>query len=176
MPDLKATILRFGLFELDFDAQRLVREGRTVRLQPQPFKLLCLLATNAGKVVSRDDIRSALWSGDTFVDFDQGVNFAISQLRDALGEDAERPVYIQTVPRRGYKFVAPVSAVTGEEERPIETSTQKLSKLMWANISELRLAEQQRRLRGTRLKQFALVGGAALVTAAAILLLILLRG
>ena len=117
-PNAKARILRFGMFELDLEAQQLSREGRIVRLQPQPFKLLCLLAENPGKVVSREDIRSALWSGDTFVDFDQGVNFAIRQIRDGLGENAEHPVYIQTVPRRGYRFMAPVTEVTDDDDLP----------------------------------------------------------
>ena len=162
-PDLKTTLLRFGAFELDFDAQQLLRSGRTVRLQPQPFKLLCLLATNPGRVVTREEIRSALWPGDTFVDFDQGVNFAISQIRDALGEDGERPVYIQTVPRRGYRFVAPVTPVVSDSKPAIETPTQKLSKLMWANISELRIAEQRRELQAQRLRQIALIVGAAAV-------------
>src|SRR5687767_12282537 len=121
-PNAKARILRFGMFELDLEAQQLSREGRIVRLQPQPFKLLCLLAENPGKVVSREDIRSALWSGDTFVDFDQGVNFAIRQIRDGLGENAEHPVYIQTVPRRGYRFMAPVTEVTDDDDlEPVES-------------------------------------------------------
>src|SRR5258708_30938476 len=68
-------IFRFGLFELDTDSEELLKDGRTVKIQQQPYKLLCLLITQAGKVVSRDDIRAALWPADTFVDYDQGVNF-----------------------------------------------------------------------------------------------------
>ena len=162
-PNLKTTLLRFGAFELDLEAQQLLRAGRTVRLQPQPFKLLCLLATNAARVVSREEIRSALWTGNTFVDFDQGVNFAISQIRDALGEDGDRPVYIQTVPRRGYRFVAPVTPVTTDGTPPINTPSQELSKLMWANISELRMAEWRREMQAQRFKQTALVVVAAVV-------------
>ena len=144
-PATKATILRFGIFELDLEAQQLLKAGRTVRLQPQPFKLLSLLAMQAGKVVTRDEIRTALWSGDTFVDFDQGVNFAIRQVRDALGEDADSPVYIQTIPRRGYKFVAPVTTVAAETTASLDSPTQQLHKLMWANISELRMADERRK-------------------------------
>jgi DNA-binding winged helix-turn-helix (wHTH) protein len=156
-PDTKATILRFGVFELDLEAQRLLRAGRAIRVQPQPFKLLCLLAENGGKVVTRDEIRAALWSGDTFVDFDQGVNFAISQLREALGDSAERPVYIETVPKRGYRFLAPVTSIREEEPPSLETPTQRLSKVMWANISELRIAEQRRELRWRQLKRAAII-------------------
>jgi DNA-binding winged helix-turn-helix (wHTH) protein len=123
---------------------------------------------SAGKVVTRDEIRAALWTGDTFVDFDQGVNFAIKQIRDALGEDAERPVYIETVPRRGYRFLAPVSGPEEEATPRLNTPTQDLSKLMWANILELRIAEQQREARMKRLKRWAVIGG--VVIAAALLL------
>jgi DNA-binding winged helix-turn-helix (wHTH) protein len=158
-PASRATILRFGVFELDLEAQQLSRAGRIVRLQPQPFKLLCLLAAQAGKVVSRDEIRSALWSGDTFVDFDQGVNFAVRQVRDALGEDADNPVYIQTVPKRGYKFVAPVTEVTGEAPPVLDSPTQELHKLMWANISELRMAEERRKRRRRVIQRALIIGG-----------------
>jgi DNA-binding winged helix-turn-helix (wHTH) protein len=99
-----ANLLRFGAFELDIEAERLLRKGRSVRLQPQPFRLLCLLAGQAGRVVTREEIRAALWTSDTFVDFEQGVNFAIKQVREAIGEDADHPIYIQTIPKRGYKF------------------------------------------------------------------------
>jgi DNA-binding winged helix-turn-helix (wHTH) protein len=174
-PDPKATILRFGPFELDLDAQRLLRAGRTVRLQPQPFKLLCLLAMGAGKVVTRDEIRAALWTGDTFVDFDQGVNFAVKQIRDALGEDAERPVYLETVPRRGYRFLAPVSGLAEEAPPSLNSPTQDLSKLMWANILELRIAEQQREARKKRLKRWAVIAAAVALVAALVLTILLRR-
>src|SRR2546428_621817 len=108
------TILRFGVFELDPRTEQLRRNGLTVRLQPQPFKLLRLLVGEAGRLVTRDEIRAALWNNDTFVDFEQGVNFAIRQVREALEDDAERPVYIQTVPKRGYRFLAPVETVPRE--------------------------------------------------------------
>jgi DNA-binding winged helix-turn-helix (wHTH) protein len=161
-PVTKTKVLRFGMFELDIDAQQLQRDGRVVRLQPQPFRLLCLLATRAGKVVTRDEIKTALWSGDTFVDFDQGVNFAIRQIRDGLGEDAEHPVYIQTVPRRGYKFVAPVTEVSDNELPPGQSPTQMLAKAMWANISELQMNEQRREAFWKKFRLVALVAGLAL--------------
>jgi DNA-binding winged helix-turn-helix (wHTH) protein len=141
-----ATVRRFGSFELDLDAERLVKNGRTIRIQPQPFRLLCLLTTRPGLLVTREEIQAALWTGDTFVDFDQGVNFAIKQVRDALGDSAEDSLYVQTVPKRGYRFLAPVE--TGPEPaEPIIAGTidPYLQKALWANIVELRLADNRRR-------------------------------
>ena len=103
----KATLLRFGAFELDLEAGQLLKNSRLVRLQPQPFKLLCLLTSQPGKLMSREEIQAALWKNDTFVDFEQGVNFAIKQVREALHDPAEHPVYIQTVRMIGYRFEGP---------------------------------------------------------------------
>lgn len=140
-------LLRFGVFELDLESGQLLKHGRGVRLQPQPFKLLQLLAGNAGRLLTREEIRVALWKDDTFVDFEQGVNFAIKQVRDALGDQADNPVYVQTVPKRGYRFLAPVSTASrpGPEDLPI--GDQRLHKALWANIVELRLAEKGRQRR-----------------------------
>jgi DNA-binding winged helix-turn-helix (wHTH) protein len=143
-----APTLRFGVFELDVAGEQLRKSGVTVRLQPQPFKLLRLLVAQPGRLVTRDEIRAALWASDTFVDFDQAVNFAIKQVRDALDDSADRPLYIQTVPKRGYRFVAPVEAMGVGAPRPLEPRTDlKLHKALWANIVELRLAEESRRKR-----------------------------
>jgi DNA-binding winged helix-turn-helix (wHTH) protein len=145
-------VRRFGSFELDLDAERLLKNGRTIRIQPQPFRLLCLLTNRPGVLVTRDEIQAALWAGDTFVDFDQGVNFAIKQVRDALGDSAEDSLYVQTVPKRGYRFLAPVE--TGPEPvEPVITPTidPHLQKALWANIVELRLADNRRRQHQTML-------------------------
>ena len=148
-----ATVRRFGSFELDMDAERLLKNGRTIRIQPQPFRLLCLLTNRPGGLVTREEIQAALWAGDTFVDFDQGVNFAIKQVRDALGDRAEDSLYVQTVPKRGYRVLAPVD--TGPE--PVEPAPlpnmvdPHLQKALWANIVELRLADNQRRRQQTML-------------------------
>jgi DNA-binding winged helix-turn-helix (wHTH) protein len=141
-----AKLVRFGAFELDIEAERLLKNGRTVRLQPQPFKLLTLLISLQGQLVTREQIRATLWSGDTFVDVEQGVNFAIKQVREALGEDADHPVYIQTVPRRGYRFMAPVETTPGEEPPPPGTDL-NLHKALWTNIADLKLAEERREAR-----------------------------
>jgi DNA-binding winged helix-turn-helix (wHTH) protein len=146
----RGDLLRFGIFELDTEAGQLCKNGRVVRLQPKPFKLLCLLAEKTGMLVTREEIQKALWSSDEFVDFEQGVNFAIKQVRDALGEDAERPLYIQTVPRRGYRFLAPVERASEKEEDPddgIFRPTDELNKLLWMHVTDLKLVEAQRHAR-----------------------------
>jgi TolB-like protein/DNA-binding winged helix-turn-helix (wHTH) protein/tetratricopeptide (TPR) repeat protein len=103
--------LRFGRFEADLDAGLLSRDGFPVKLQPQPFKVLALLARRAGQVVTRDEIRLEVWGPDTFVNFDQGLAYCLNQIRGALGEQAQAHQYIQTLPRRGYRFIAPVTGV-----------------------------------------------------------------
>jgi eukaryotic-like serine/threonine-protein kinase len=111
-PDLR--ILRFGMFELDLRTGELRKGGLLVKLQQQPFKVLSLLAGQAGELVTRDDLRREVWGGDTYVDFDQGLNFCIKQIRSALGDQADAPRYIETLPRRGYRFIAPIEAVAVE--------------------------------------------------------------
>ena len=165
------TIVRFGVFELDTDGERLLKNGRKVRLQPQPFKLLSLLATEPGRLVTRDEIRSALWEDDTFVDFDQGVNFAIRQVRDALGDDADTPLFIETVPKRGYRFMAPVEGL-GPPATPEQRATDlRLHKALWANIVEMRLAEEHRRKQRRTMLIALAITGAVIVVAAVILLI-----
>lgn len=100
--------LRFFDFELDIRAGRLRRAGQIVRLQPQPLRVLAILAEQAGQVVSRDDLRRQVWDAATFVEFDQGLNYCIRQIRLALGDDAAQPVYLETIKKQGYRFVAPV--------------------------------------------------------------------
>jgi len=100
---------RFGLFEFDPASGVLTREGVPIRLQPQPARVLALLVEQAGELVTRDDLRAAVWGGATFVDFERGLNFCIAQVRGALGDSADSPRFIETIPRRGYRFIAPVS-------------------------------------------------------------------
>src|SRR5581483_10143360 len=134
-----------------------------IRLQPQPFRLLKLLVADPSRLVTRDEIRAARWTGDTFVDFDQGVNFAIKQFREAFEDEAERPLYSQTVPKRGYRFLAPVEAVTpGPQKRPGATTDLRLHKALWANIVELRLAEEGRKKRTRAILVAAIIVVAAL--------------
>ena len=101
--------IRFGIFELDTKAGQLTRNGIRVRLSHQPLQVLSVLVERPGEVVSRKDLHKLLWSSDTFVDFDHGLNKSIQKLRDALGDSPESPRYIETIPRTGYRFIAPVT-------------------------------------------------------------------
>jgi DNA-binding winged helix-turn-helix (wHTH) protein/Tol biopolymer transport system component len=100
---------RFGVFELDLRARELRRNGLKVKLQEQPFQVLSLLLEQPGEIVTREDLRNRLWPADTFVDFDHSLNAAIKRLRDALGDSADNPAFVETVARRGYRFLAPVT-------------------------------------------------------------------
>jgi len=103
-------ILRFGVFEVDLAAGELRRQGVRVRLQEQPFQVLALLLERPGDLVTREEVRQKLWPADTFVDFDHSLNTAVNKLREALHDSAASPRYVETVARRGYRFVAPVEA------------------------------------------------------------------
>jgi DNA-binding winged helix-turn-helix (wHTH) protein/tetratricopeptide (TPR) repeat protein len=102
-------LLRFGVFELNLDTEELRKFGTPVKLRPQPFQLLALLASRAGQVVTREEIQRLLWGEDTYVDFEHGMNRCITQIRTVLSDEADHPVYIETVPRHGYRFLAPVT-------------------------------------------------------------------
>jgi TolB-like protein/DNA-binding winged helix-turn-helix (wHTH) protein/Tfp pilus assembly protein PilF len=101
----------FGLFEVDLRSGELYKHGIRLKLQDQPFQVLALLLEHPGDVVSREELRQRLWSADTFVDFDTGLNSAIKKLRDVLSDSAEKPRFIETLPRRGYRWLAPVESV-----------------------------------------------------------------
>jgi TolB-like protein/DNA-binding winged helix-turn-helix (wHTH) protein len=103
-------LLRFGQFELDLRTGEIYKDGKRIKLQEQPCQVLALLIERPGELVSREELRKKLWPNDTFVDFDHGVNIAINKLRDALGDSPEKPRFIETLPRRGYRFIAPVDA------------------------------------------------------------------
>jgi DNA-binding winged helix-turn-helix (wHTH) protein/TolB-like protein len=105
---MRATRFRFGVFEFDADTLELWRRGVPVPLQTQPGRALACLLESAGEVVTRQQLNSAIWGEETFVDFDRGLNFCVSQLRSALDDDSARPIYVRTFPKRGYQFIAPV--------------------------------------------------------------------
>ncbi len=105
-------LLRFGVFELNLDLEEIRKNGIPLKLPPQPFKLLSLLAIRSGQVVTRDEIQQQLWGDDTFIDFEQGVNKCVKQIRTALNDNADNPLYLETIPRRGYRFLAPVRTKT----------------------------------------------------------------
>jgi TolB-like protein/DNA-binding winged helix-turn-helix (wHTH) protein len=101
----------FGLFQFDTESLALLRDGTLVHLQQQPKSLLLYLVRNADRTVSREELRTAIWGDQTFVDFERGLNFCVSQIRSALSDDAANPTYIRTVARQGYRFIAPVKFV-----------------------------------------------------------------
>src|ERR1035438_4015376 len=104
--------LRFGDYELDSHAGKLLRDGLPVKIQPQPFRVLTILLERPGQIVSREQLRNRIWGDATFVEFDQGLNYCIRQVRRALRDGALEPVYIETLPKQGYRFIAPVSGLT----------------------------------------------------------------
>jgi len=108
--------IRFGAFELDTDAGELRKQGVKIRLQEQPFRILQMLLENPGRLVSREALRAALWPSNSYVDFDQGLNRAINKLREALGDSAESPQLIETIAKRGYRFIGdlPTQSASGD--------------------------------------------------------------
>lgn len=102
---------RFGLFEIDVRNEELRKQGRRVRLRGRPFDILVLLLRRGGEAITREELRQELWAADTFVDFDHGLNSAVNRLREALGDSAEHPRFIETLPKRGYRFIAPITVV-----------------------------------------------------------------
>jgi cholera toxin transcriptional activator len=108
VPPNNNRIARFGVFELDLNAGELRKSGVKLRLQGQPIQVLTLLLERAGDVVTREELRQKLWAADTFVDFDHSLNTAINKVREALGDSAATPRYVETLARRGYRFIAPV--------------------------------------------------------------------
>src|ERR1700751_2362618 len=113
--------VHFGLFEADLKTGELYRSGIRVRLQAQPFRVLTILLQNAGEVVSREDLQEQLWGKNTVVDFEHSLGTAINKIRDALGDSAENPRFIETLAKRGYRFIAPVSFITPVGSAPSQT-------------------------------------------------------
>ncbi len=124
-------LLRFGVFELDTKNGELRKDGSLVRLKPQSVNLLTLLVSQAGDVVGRNEIHERLWGSGTFIDFEQGVNHCIWQIRMALGDDAIHPRYVQTIPRRGYRFIH-VPNVIEPRDRRIRSGPENAERLVLA--------------------------------------------
>ena len=116
-------LYRFGLFEVDGRTGELRKQGRAVKLRGRPFDILLLLLRQRGDLISRDELRQQLWPADTFVDFDHGLNSAMNRLREALGDSAENPRFIETLPKRGYRFIAPIELMD-RAARTAESSAQ----------------------------------------------------
>jgi DNA-binding winged helix-turn-helix (wHTH) protein len=113
-------VIHFGAFELDAGRSELRKAGISVKIHPQPFRVLVLLAERPGQIVTRQEIQHCLWADNTFVDYERGINFCVNQIRGALGDDADSPRYVETLPRRGYRFIASVTrTVTAKHPTPI---------------------------------------------------------
>src|SRR5215475_6957563 len=126
-------VIRFGIFEVDLRAGELRRNGSRVRLQEQPFQILVALLDRPGEVVTRDELQKRLWPADTFVDFDHSLNAAIRRLREALGDSAENPRFVETVARRGYRFIGPVNGLaSAADSQRQEGATPYPRKWLWA--------------------------------------------
>src|SRR2546423_13947039 len=112
MPDVKQApaVRRFGVFEIDLHSGELRKNGIRLRLSGQPFQVLSVLVEHAGEVVTREELHSKLWPANTFVDFDHGLNNAVARIREVLNDSSDTPRYIETIPRRGYRFIGPSSA------------------------------------------------------------------
>src|SRR5271157_2467765 len=106
--------IHFGVYELDKDSMELRKHGVVLRLQEQPFRVLAMLAGRPGEIVTREELQEQIW-GNTFVDFDQSLNKAVNRVREALNDNAGTPQYVETVPRRGYRFLAAVAAIPQTE-------------------------------------------------------------
>ena len=118
LPVASTRIVRFGVFEVDLKACELRKHGFRIKLAEQPFQVLAFLLERPGEIVTREELRDRLWPGDTFVDFDHGLNNAVMRVREVLLDSSEHPRYVETVPRRGYRFVAPVEETSVPPQSP----------------------------------------------------------
>jgi Tol biopolymer transport system component/DNA-binding winged helix-turn-helix (wHTH) protein len=124
-PPANPGVIRFGLFELDLDSRELRKSGVRIKLQEQPFLILAQLVERPGAIVTREELKKKLWPGDTFVDFDISLNSAVKKLRLALNDDSENPRFVETLYRRGYRFIAPVAAVGNSDQIQLLESRSK---------------------------------------------------
>jgi DNA-binding winged helix-turn-helix (wHTH) protein len=123
-PVANPKIIRFGLFEVDLDTRELRKSGLRIKLQGQPFQILIMLLARPGAIVTREELQKKLWPSDTFVDFDLSLNSAVKKLRQALNDDSENPRFVETLYRRGYRFIGPVEGPASIEQiQSVENGT-----------------------------------------------------
>lgn len=175
LPVASARIVRFGVFEIDLKACELRKHGFRLKLAEQPFQVLAMLVERPGEIITREELRDRLWPGDTFVDFDHGLNNAVMRVREVLLDSSDHPRYVETVPRRGYRFVAPVeeapASPVAHEPEPRSTtgpSTLDSSPSLISHVAKSRpwwtsIASWLRVPRNTLLSLAALAGCAALL-------------
>jgi TolB-like protein/DNA-binding winged helix-turn-helix (wHTH) protein/Flp pilus assembly protein TadD len=177
MPDATqaSAVRRFGAFEINLQAGELRKRGMRLRLSRQPFQVLAVLVENAGNVVTREELHSKLWLSDTFVDFDHGLNNAIARIREVLDDSSETPRYVETIPRRGYRFIAPVADVrqVTVSASSAESTVSPAPKISRPDAPSPSVVTAAKRFPSRRLQM--LLGGVAVLGVAA-LLLVLYRG
>src|SRR5579862_6349207 len=159
-----ANVYRFGPYEAELDSGQLRKQGLSIKLQDQPFQILALLLERAGGVVTREEIKQRLWPENTFVEFDNGLNVAVTKLRAALNDDADAPRYIETIPKRGYRFIAevvPPSPVVSSA--PAETVKSSAPEIISAQPSQDAITEV--RAKGRWLWPWAVAGTLVIVVA-----------
>ncbi|HEX8801427.1 MAG TPA: winged helix-turn-helix domain-containing protein, partial [Terriglobales bacterium] len=154
MKELQSQRVRLGAFEVDLRAGELKVDNQTVRLQEQPFRILLMLIEREGEIVTREEIQKKLWPGDTVVEFDQGINAAIKKLRQALGDSADEPRYIETIARRGYRLMVPVERT----EAPADFSLRRQPVAATPELAEFKVGS----LRGKTISHYRvleIIGG-----------------
>jgi TolB-like protein/DNA-binding winged helix-turn-helix (wHTH) protein/Tfp pilus assembly protein PilF len=161
--------IRFADLEVDLRTAELLKDGRSVRVQDKPFQVLALLLDRAGELVTREELRQALWPADTFVDFDVGLNTAIRKLRDALGDSADEPRFIETLPRRGYRFIATVESETSPDTLDSAPADTRIAPFQ-PQTSDRQTAIRVGRVKGSRRVTLALASVAAVLVVVGVLM------
>jgi TolB-like protein/DNA-binding winged helix-turn-helix (wHTH) protein/Tfp pilus assembly protein PilF len=161
--------VRFGIFEADLHTGELTKRGARIRLQQQPFQVLGVLLARPGELVTRDELQAKLWTADTFVDFDHGLNKAINKIREALGDSADSPRFVETVARRGYRFIGDVETVEIEALSPATTAASPGGDPLTADDREPRVAAEQAGASGRNWRRTMTIAGCSLALASVLL-------
>ncbi len=132
---VRPRVIRFGVFQADLRTAELFKNGRKIKLQEQPFQVLGMLLEKSGEIVTREELQRKLWPADTFVDFDHAINIAVKKIRDALGDSANTPRYIETLARRGYRFIYPVEWLPLDTPRPVPAPSPSWIARMWVSMA-----------------------------------------
>src|SRR5262252_2407642 len=168
-PEYATRVVSFADFQLDVRAGELRRTGVKVKLQNQPFQVLATLLEHPGEIVTRDELRALLWPAETFVDFDHGLNSAVRRLREALGDSAETPIFVETVGRRGYRFIFPAEKTYSNNGNG-NGAVLEMSNSVAA--PEVRTATPARALGRSRRRQLLLAAGVLVLIATSLLLMV----
>ena len=164
--------MHFADFEFDERSGELRRNGTATRLEPQPARVLAVLVERAGEVVTRAELQQRVWSGDTFVDFDRGLNYCVAQIREALGDSASEPRFIETLPRRGYRFIAPVHGPRDDVRDDLKTVLQAVPEQAVPENSQPPSAQSSQRINISALTAVSVVAFVvALIAGASMLML-----